>query len=279
MPSHGAWLLFPLTVGVLLIRALSWLQASDANSSDVFVTAHMGSHVRVRYHMRNDEGSEAIDEKGEMEFVVGESEESAHLDGLVQGMAVGETREAVLGEAFGARREDWVVSYDIDDLPPDLEVGMIVDIRGRSARVIAISDSALTLDFNHPLAGLNLTLIAVLLSCEDPREASVAVETMSSGDGTRFPKNGDTVRIHCEGSYAESGETFYSSREKGEPYEFQLGANQVIEGLEIGIQNVSLGGRARIRIPASLAYGKQSASVQVAVDKDVVYEVELLSVA
>jgi len=87
------------------------------------------------------------------------------------------------------------------------------------------------------------------------------------------------VSVHCVAMYADTGDVFYSSREEGKPYEFQLGAGQVIRGLEAGIKDVSLGGTAKILIPADLAYGQQSSRVQVPVKRDVVFEVELLSIS
>lgn len=49
---------------------------------------------------------------------------------------------------------------------------------------------------------------------------------------------------------------FDSSRDRGKPFKFKLGGSQVIEGLDDGVSQLSVGEHATLRIPASLAYGK-----------------------
>lgn len=236
--------------------------------------------MQVRYELRNADDGTTIDAGRSERFVIGENQDFLHLDAVVQGMSVGETKETLLGDSvFGERNEDWVVKYGRDDFPSELEVGLLLTIQDTSAQVVAFDESSVTLDFNNPLAGLNVTVVATLESCEAPIDRPpVVVEAISAGDGTSFPRLGDKVSVHCVASYVDGGEVFYSSREQGAPYDFQLGAGQVIEGLELGIQNVSIGGKAKITIPAQLAYGRQNANVVLPVDKDVIFEVELLSI-
>lgn len=249
-----------------------------------FAVAQAGSRVRVKYELRNGDTGEPVEAGSEMDFVLGESEDTAFLDTAVEGLSVGDTKEARFGgeAGFGERNADWVVPYDREMFGDgDLQVGMQLELQGSPGRVVAFNESVVTLDFNHPLAGLNITLVATLVSCEAECEAAarVTVEPVSPGDGATFPKPGDRLRVHCNASYADGDGGFvFSSYEQGQPYEFELGSGKVIRGLEIGIQQVSLGGRATLRIPADLAYGRVSATVQVPVNRDIVFEVELLSI-
>lgn len=60
------------------------------------------------------------------------------------------------------------------------------------------------------------------------------------GDGQNFPKRGNTVIVHYTGRL-EDGSKFDSSRDRNEPFEFVLGAGQVIRGWEEGLAQMSKG--------------------------------------
>merc|ERR1712008_262105 len=130
-----------------------------------------------------------------------------------------------------------------------------------------------TLDFNHPLAGLNVSMTVTIVGCEAPPD--VVVESLSPGDGQTYPKSGDKLTVHYIGSFADSGNVFDSSREKGKPFEFQVGLGQVIKGLDAGVLKMSLGERALLRIPASLVV---RAGNPLSLQKDVIFDVELLKI-
>lgn len=57
----------------------------------------------------------------------------------------------------------------------------------------------------------------------------VSVEIFAAGDGTHYPKKGNTVIVHYTGSLKD-GTIFDSSRDRGKPFKFKLGADQVIPG-------------------------------------------------
>jgi len=229
------------------------------------------------------------DSIGVIEFLVGgDAEISLAMDAGVRGMKIGDNKTFPLGneDGYPEHREDWVVQYErkaIEEQLGDdqvLEVGGELAFQGSHASVVEATETSVTLDFNHPLAGKHVKMLATLTGCAPPAEKpEVVVESLRPGDNATFPKYGDKVSLECTGSFVASGEVFYSTQEKGAPYEFRLGARQAIEGLELGLLKISLGERARINIPAALAYGQQSDSVEIPVAKDVIFEVELLSIA
>eukprot|EP01038_Epipyxis_sp_PR26KG_P009527 gene9527-12833_t len=82
----------------------------------------------------------------------------------------------------------------------------------------------------------------------------VTVEIFSAGDGINYPKAGNTVIVHYTG-FLNDGNRFDSSRDRGKPFKFKLGADQVIPGLDLGVGQLSIGERAKMTIPSHLAYG------------------------
>ena len=82
------------------------------------------------------------------------------------------------------------------------------------------------------------------------------VEIFSAGDGENYPKPGHVVTVHYTG-YLPDGSRFDSSRDRNKPFKFKLGAEQVIPGLDLGVAQLSKGERAKLTIPASLAYGER----------------------
>jgi FKBP-type peptidyl-prolyl cis-trans isomerase FkpA len=73
------------------------------------------------------------------------------------------------------------------------------------------------------------------------------------------------------------GAQFDSSR-GGQPFQFVLGAGQVIAGWEQGVQGMKVGGQRRLLIPAALAYGEHGAGGVIAPGASLVFDVELLAV-
>ncbi len=71
-------------------------------------------------------------------------------------------------------------------------------------------------------------------------------------------KAGDTVMVHYTGTLTD-GTKFDSSRDRGEPFEFALGAGRVIKGWDEGIARMKVGDQAILVIPASLGYGSRGA--------------------
>lgn len=89
-------------------------------------------------------------------------------------------------------------------------------------------------------------------------------------------KTGDQLRMNYKGTL-QNGKVFDQSYGR-EPFEFQLGAGQVIEGWDKGIVGMKVGGKRKLVIPAKMAYGAQSPSPDIPANSTLVFEVELLAV-
>lgn len=243
----------------------------------------VGSKVQVGFKLTADDDGRVLDSSdsnGILEFVCGDGDVVEAMDSGVLGMCVGETKAIPFGNeaGFGSRLDENVIQVDRDQLgsiPLALgkQVSVPTDVGERNAIVTALDERTVTLDFNHPLAGLNVTMTVIIVGCEAPPD--VVVESLAPGDGQTYPKPGDKLTIHYIGSFAKSGNVFDSSREKGKPFEFQVGLGQVIKGLDAGVLKMSLGERALLRIPASMAFRSGNA---IHLQKDVVFDVELLKI-
>ena len=97
------------------------------------------------------------------------------------------------------------------------------------------------------------------------------------GDGKTFPEKGDVLTMHYVGLLAANRNKFDSSVDRGKPFEFTIGAGQVIAGWDQGIMKMSLGEKAALKIPASLGYGQRGTG-PIPPDSDLVFLVELLDI-
>ena len=92
------------------------------------------------------------------------------------------------------------------------------------------------------------------------------------------PTAGKQVRVHYTGWLESDGTMFDSSLLRARPFEFVIGAGQVIPGWDEGVATMKVGGIRQLVIPADLGYGSQGAGGVIPPDAILVFEVELLDV-
>ena len=98
---------------------------------------------------------------------------------------------------------------------------------------------------------------------------------VQAGEGAEA-KVGQQVTVHYTG-WLTDGKKFDSSRDRGQPFKFGLGAGQVIKGWDEGVAGMKVGGRRRLIIPSSLGYGDRGVG-PIPAGATLVFAVELLGV-
>ncbi|KAG8367795.1 hypothetical protein BUALT_Bualt16G0109900 [Buddleja alternifolia] len=99
---------------------------------------------------------------------------------------------------------------------------------------------------------------------------------LQKGVSWQTPIPGDEVEVHYD-VRVQDGEYFDSSREKGTPFRFKLGQNEVIKGWDEGISTMRKGERAIFTIPPELAYGETGSPPLIAPNSTLIFDVELIS--
>ena len=88
---------------------------------------------------------------------------------------------------------------------------------------------------------------------------------------------GQPVTVHYTG-WLTDGKKFDSSKDRNDPFQFNLGASEVIRGWDEGVQGMQVGGVRKLTIPAALGYGARGAGRDIPPNATLVFEVELLGV-
>ncbi|MFH0805723.1 MAG: FKBP-type peptidyl-prolyl cis-trans isomerase [Patescibacteria group bacterium] len=99
-------------------------------------------------------------------------------------------------------------------------------------------------------------------------------EIVKEGEGQEA-KKGDKVTVHYVG-VLEDGTKFDSSLDRGQPFQFTLGAGQVIPGWDLGVVGMKIGEVRRLYIPSAYGYGEQGAGNTIPPNANLIFEIELL---
>jgi peptidylprolyl isomerase len=86
------------------------------------------------------------------------------------------------------------------------------------------------------------------------------------------------VSVDYVGVNFSSGQQFDASWDRGEPFQFQLGAGQVIPGWDEGVKGMRVGGRRVLTIPPDLAYGPAGSPPVIGPNETLVFVVDLRKV-
>lgn len=129
--------------------------------------AEKGSRVKIVFAIRLDDGSVVGDsaEKSELAFIIGKGQVLKIIEDNVSGMRVNQKKEIKISpvEGYGEYNKELVLRLDRDEFPPDVELkpGRTVQYQNRDGErvnlvVNDLDEKTVTVDANHPLAGLDL---------------------------------------------------------------------------------------------------------------------------
>ncbi len=143
------------------------------------------------------------------------------------------------------------------------------------------------------LTGVAVALTGLAVSCPTPSRAQdkpkvqpeQKVITTKSGlkyidekEGTgKEAKAGDTVDVHYTG-WLKDGKKFDSSKDRGRPFTFPLGAGRVIKGWDEGVAGMKEGGKRKLIVPPELGYGERGFPGAIPPNAELTFEVELIKV-
>ena len=135
----------------------------------------------------------------------------------------------------------------------------------------------------HLIIGLGLFLGVVgNVAAADKVTTPTGLVYMDEKVGTGAEaKSGQTASVHYTGWLNQNGEPgtkFDSSVDRGQPFEFALGAGMVIKGWDQGVAGMKVGGKRRLVIPPELGYGARGAGGVIPPNASLIFDVELLGV-
>jgi len=109
----------------------------------------------------------------------------------------------------------------------------------------------------------------------------VSKEIISAGSGFS-PQKGQKISVHCTGFLELPGQPlkkFWSTRDKNEPFSFQVGLGKVIRGWDEGFLTMKLGEKAKLHLTSDYAYGEAGfPSWGIPSNAPLMFEVEILSI-
>ena len=108
--------------------------------------------------------------------------------------------------------------------------------------------------------------------------ADLVIDDIVVGDGDEASA-GSAVEVHYVGVAWSNGEQFDASWDRGDTFSFHLGAGQVIEGWDTGVQGMRVGGQRRLTLPPHLAYGPRGAGGVIGSNETLVFVVDLVGVS
>ncbi len=104
---------------------------------------------------------------------------------------------------------------------------------------------------------------------------NLEMKDLATGTG-EVAVSGKEVTVHYTGVFTD-GKKFDSSRDRGIPFTFKLGAGMVIKGWDVGVEGMKVGGKRLLIIPPEFAYGPNDYG-PIPGNSTLIFEVELLEV-
>jgi FKBP-type peptidyl-prolyl cis-trans isomerase len=109
-----------------------------------------------------------------------------------------------------------------------------------------------------------------------PSNEKLEMKDLVMGKGAEA-KAGDDLDVHYVGTLTD-GKEFDSSKKRGVPFSFRLGAGRVIKGWDQGVAGMKVGGKRKLVIPPSLGYGEGGSPPVIPPNATLVFEVELVGI-
>jgi len=108
------------------------------------------------------------------------------------------------------------------------------------------------------------------------KDGGIMKEVKVAGKGTEYPLPGDKVFVHYVGKLLD-GSKFDSSRDRNEQFSFNINAQEVIKGWDIGVASMTVGEVATFFIKSEYGYGSAGSPPKIPGDATLVFEIELFS--
>jgi peptidylprolyl isomerase len=103
---------------------------------------------------------------------------------------------------------------------------------------------------------------------------SLKTQDLTEGTGPEA-KEGDLVTVQYAGVAWSNGEEFDASWNRGEPFQFTLGAGEVISGWDQGVKGMKVGGRRQLTIPPDMAYGPGGSPPAIGPNETLIFVIDL----
>jgi peptidylprolyl isomerase len=116
----------------------------------------------------------------------------------------------------------------------------------------------------------------IAIPAGDP-PSDLVIDDEVVGDGAEAV-DGTRVVVHYAGVAWSTAREFDASWNRGDTFDFRLGAGEVIQGWDRGVKGMRVGGRRRLTIPPDLGYGSRGAGGVIKGGETLVFVVDLIAV-
>lgn len=130
------------------------------------------------------------------------------------------------------------------------------------------------------LAGAPITATAQTAGKPVTTPSGLQITDTKVGTGAT-PRPNQIAVVHYTGWLYQNGakgKKFDSSVDRGEPFEFPVGARRVIAGWDEGVATMKVGGKRTLVVPANLGYGAAGAGGVIPPNATLIFDVELLGI-